>query len=189
MRTFDKLRPCNMCLNARFDDELTESNDFSSYMIGSATKGNCITFSSGGGKPPVIEFRIWNEYSSVFEIVGSFTPKFCPNCGREITEYSDDFEAFPPQQRKECRNRIRKFSVKRPDISYMALIAMSRFTDLVKSEEHFMRDQERDDFIKLIAMNSLKINQYSPTVADAVYFCDGFEKGFNEGKCFINPEL
>lgn len=87
MRMFRKTRPCVMCVNARNDSRLTERNDFSSFMIGSSKKGSCITFSSGGGKSPVIEFRMWDDVLCVFNIIGTYNPKFCPNCGRKIDEY------------------------------------------------------------------------------------------------------
>ena len=81
--------PCGKCFNARFDDELTDENDFGSYTIGESEKGYRMTYNSGYGKPPRIEFDVWNESCRRWDTVGVYFPKCCPDCGREITEYDE----------------------------------------------------------------------------------------------------
>lgn len=81
--------PCGKCFNARFNDELTDENDFASYTIGQSEKGYRMTYNSGYGKPPRIEFDAWNESCTRWDTVGVYFPKCCPECGREITEYDE----------------------------------------------------------------------------------------------------
>lgn len=79
--------PCGKCFNSRFDDDLTDENDFASYTIGYPDKNYRMMYSSGYGKPPRIEFDTWSEESKQWITVGVYFPKCCPECGREITEY------------------------------------------------------------------------------------------------------
>ena len=81
--------PCGMCFNSRFDDELTDENDFASYSIGHPDKNYRMMYTSGYGKPPRIEFDAWNESCRRWDTVGVYFPKCCPECGREITEYNE----------------------------------------------------------------------------------------------------
>lgn len=82
--------PCVKCFNARFNDELTDENDFGSYTVGQSEKNYRMTYSSGYGEPPRIEFDAWNESCTRWETVGVYFPKCCPECGREITEYEEN---------------------------------------------------------------------------------------------------
>lgn len=77
-------KPCYMCDNARLNDELADDNDFSSITL-HTMKNYRLMYSSGYGKPPRLEFEIWNgdHWSTVCE----YYPKYCPNCGRQIVEY------------------------------------------------------------------------------------------------------
>lgn len=81
--------PCGKCFNARFNDEITDENDFASYTVGQSEKGYRMTYNSGYGKPPRIEFDAWNESCTSWDTVGVYFPKCCPECGREITEYNE----------------------------------------------------------------------------------------------------
>lgn len=81
--------PCRKCYNARFDDELTDENDFGSYTVGQSEKNYRMIYSSGHGKPPRIEFDSWSEECKRWLTVGVYFPGYCPECGREITEYDD----------------------------------------------------------------------------------------------------
>lgn len=76
---------CFMCNNALTDDFLDDENDLSYYGLGYADKGFCIRLVSGDRKPVRIIFEQWicNQWSTV----GVYYPKFCPECGRKITEY------------------------------------------------------------------------------------------------------
>lgn len=81
--------PCSKCYNARFDDELTDENDGSSFTIGDSEKNYRMMYSAGCGKPPRIEFDAWNEQRKEWQTVGMYHPKHCPECGREIIEYPE----------------------------------------------------------------------------------------------------
>lgn len=80
--------PCRSCYNARFDDELTDENDFSSKTIGTADNDYRMMYSSGYGKPPRLQFDAWNDKRKEWMTVGLYYPKHCPECGREINEYT-----------------------------------------------------------------------------------------------------
>lgn len=77
---------CRMCFNARLDNELTDENDFSAVSIGDSVNGYRLMLCSGWGKPPRIESEKWNDNMGWFKI-GEYNFKYCPNCGRKITEY------------------------------------------------------------------------------------------------------
>lgn len=81
-----ELKPCYMCDSARLNDELTDDNDFFSTVLDSTEKYR-IMYSSGYGKPPRLEFEIWNEKH--WSTVSRYYPKYCINCGRPILEYGD----------------------------------------------------------------------------------------------------
>lgn len=81
--------PCAKCYNARFDSELTDENDFSSYTIGCVDEGFRMMYSTGYGKRPRIEFDKWSEENKQWLTVGKYFPRHCPECGREITEYPE----------------------------------------------------------------------------------------------------
>lgn len=82
-RIFDFCKYCFDC-TCDPDGELTPENDFSSRSIGTSTEGHRITFSAGWGKPPRIESEYWN--GKIWVTVSSYTPEFCPNCGRKINK-------------------------------------------------------------------------------------------------------
>lgn len=84
--------PCGKCYNSRFDCELTDDNDFSSYTIGCSEKNYRMLYSSGHGQPPRILFESWNEEQKQWITVGKYFPKHCPDCGREINEYKEGRE-------------------------------------------------------------------------------------------------
>lgn len=77
---------CKYCFDCTCDPdgELTPENDFSSCPIGTSTEGHRIMFSAGWGRPPRIESEYWN--GKVWVTVSSYTPEFCPNCGRKINK-------------------------------------------------------------------------------------------------------
>ena len=84
----DVIKPCDMCNNARIDDDLTNENDYSAISVGKSAKGNRIMLCSGDGKPPRIEFEEWNDKAGWGKIA-EYRPRYCPNCGRKIVEYND----------------------------------------------------------------------------------------------------
>lgn len=85
----EKLFPCEMCYNARLDDELTDDNDGSYISVGQVGKGFRIMIGSGGGKPVRLLFEMWNEKAEIWEPVGQYYPNYCPNCGRHLIEYEE----------------------------------------------------------------------------------------------------
>lgn len=82
--------PCFMCNNARVDDELTEENDLSYHCVGESHENFRILIGSGDGKPMRILFEEW--CGKCWVPIGVYEPKFCPNCGRELTEYRKNGE-------------------------------------------------------------------------------------------------
>lgn len=79
---------CPKCFNARVDPdgELTDDNDFSSFSIGTSGRDYRIMYSSGYGKPPRLEVEKHDDKLG-WTKVAEYRPKYCPECGREITEY------------------------------------------------------------------------------------------------------
>lgn len=81
------LQPCHMCMSAANTEGLTEDNDLSYFSIGDTLKDYRILIGSGDGKAPRILFE--QKGSKGMDLVGIYYPKYCPNCGRKITEYQD----------------------------------------------------------------------------------------------------
>ena len=96
---------CHFCYNAHvwakepkteedyFDEGLNDSNDFGSSTIGvscSLPNGSPhqIYINSGAGKATNIEVCEW--YNGRWHTVGVYYPKFCPECGRPLDEYTID---------------------------------------------------------------------------------------------------
>lgn len=78
---------CRVCLDASVCNELTVENDLSYYSIGNAPEEkHRMMIRSGAGKPLAI---LVEEYDDVFGwlTIAQYTPKFCPECGRELVEY------------------------------------------------------------------------------------------------------
>lgn len=84
------IKPCSFCFSAAFDSELDELNDYGSRTIGKMPHDYRLMFSSGCGLPPRIEFDEYDYDIKEWRLrLGSYFPKFCPECGRKITEYQD----------------------------------------------------------------------------------------------------
>ena len=79
--------PCSFCLNAYFDDELNDDNDFSSFTIGGGLSDNRIMLSVGDGKPLRITSESYDYEYRGWIVNSIYYPKFCPECGRQIIEY------------------------------------------------------------------------------------------------------
>lgn len=77
---------CRFCHNATVDGDLTSENDFSSCGIGSMDKGYLMYLSTGGGRPTELEVFRWNVTNQRNDLIGSYRPKFCPECGRKLVE-------------------------------------------------------------------------------------------------------
>ena len=94
---------CKYCFNAHvynnlvheeddfFEAGLDNSNDMCSITIGNSSSKHQMYFNSGNGKPCHIEICEWkdNGYHGKpgWATVGIYYPKFCPECGRPLTEY------------------------------------------------------------------------------------------------------
>ena len=82
------LKPCSMCNNAKVDDELNSDCDLSYFVVGRCKHGFRILLGSGGGSPVRLIFERNNGDS--WNTVGIYFPSFCPNCGRELSEYEKE---------------------------------------------------------------------------------------------------
>lgn len=69
-----------------FDEGLHDENDGSSSSIGHCTLNYRILFNSGRGQACNVEISRWNTKTGWIPIAQYF-PKFCPECGRPLTEY------------------------------------------------------------------------------------------------------
>lgn len=94
--------PCDMCLSARVDPELNDNNDFSAYLIGCAQVGHRFMLCSGSNRPVRIDYEIYDEEHSVWNLYGNYYPKYCPNCGRLLSEYLIDNRGRNFKERGEC---------------------------------------------------------------------------------------
>lgn len=86
-------RPCHMCDSAFVNEELTRYDDLSYVSLGNFFLGYRAIIRSGDGKPVEILIEQWND--QVWEEVGRYRPKFCPNCGRELVE-NQQFKPLDP---------------------------------------------------------------------------------------------
>lgn len=97
---------CKYCFNARVEAELTpdsyepiltDVNDLSIHVIGDSADGNRIAFVSGAGKPIRLEIETLcspvaytpDNCEKRWVTVGRYFPKFCPECGRKLDEYTE----------------------------------------------------------------------------------------------------
>lgn len=77
---------CGKCLNSKIDSEMSANFDFSSFTIGKLEDGFRIMYESGGTEPPRVIFERWIEECKMWACVGTYYPKYCPECGRSIIE-------------------------------------------------------------------------------------------------------
>ncbi len=86
---------CRFCFNSRiytpsddpFEKPLTDENDFGAFCVGDCDKDYCLMINTGYGKPQNITVQRWNEKSHMWEDIGIYKPKHCPECGRLLDEY------------------------------------------------------------------------------------------------------
>lgn len=76
---------CGMCDSAFTNPELSSDNDLSYSSIGTHEDGYRMLLRSGWGKPVVILSEKWRGGIG-WQTIGCYQPKFCPNCGRSLTE-------------------------------------------------------------------------------------------------------
>lgn len=100
IKTYDKDKAyCRFCFNSRvyepteeelrdpFASEFTDENDFASRVVGHSCCGHAMYLSSGAGQSLRFEVMAYNDKIGENQMVGIYSPKFCPECGRAITEY------------------------------------------------------------------------------------------------------
>ena len=100
------MKECPFCFNAYvhtrrpremdnyYDGELTDANDFSSSTIGASADNICMYLNSGNEVPTNIEVCKWvsslddSPHTGRWHTVAKYYPKFCPECGRKLDEYT-----------------------------------------------------------------------------------------------------
>lgn len=80
---------CRWCSSCRTDHNLTNENDFHAGTVGMTTPKYQIMIESGNNDAPRIEFNRWNESDQMWHTIGAYYPKYCPECGRKITEWPE----------------------------------------------------------------------------------------------------
>lgn len=80
----DEVKACGMCVNAYVDPELDSDHDLSYFGIGSCAKPYRMLLRSGASRPT--EILIERHFDDGWIPIGSYEPKYCPNCGRELIE-------------------------------------------------------------------------------------------------------
>lgn len=87
----ESIIPCGMCDNAFVNPELRPDNDLSYFTLGDSVDGKRMMFRSGDGKPVQIIVEEFDRKSMQWGLIGYYTPKFCPNCGRKLVENERSF--------------------------------------------------------------------------------------------------
>ena len=77
---------CPKCMNAYVEPELEPDCDFSSRSVGEANPGYRMMLNSGARRKTHISLERWNENHQQWETEGFYIPKYCPECGRKLTE-------------------------------------------------------------------------------------------------------
>lgn len=101
--------PCEFCMNAKFDDYLTDETDSASYSIGECEDGFRMMLTTGHRQPVRIEVEQWNEKWKRWVTIGIFYPKRCPVCGRLIDEFSNEKNRNRKDGRGPIKNRENEF--------------------------------------------------------------------------------
>lgn len=75
---------CDFCRNANTCDELNHDNDLSYIPCGSTDEKTRLLFKSGDARPT--ELLVERRGEKRWELIGHFTPNYCPFCGRLLFE-------------------------------------------------------------------------------------------------------
>ena len=86
-----RLIPCGMCDNAFVNPELSKDNDLSYVTVGKCMAKMRMMVRSGDGKSTQIIVERYDPVSGWY-LAGSYRPRFCPNCGRELVENRKEIE-------------------------------------------------------------------------------------------------
>lgn len=100
--------PCDFCTNGRTHEELNDDNDYGSHTIDGyriEDQGYRLMLTYGWGKPLRIEADVWNDKRKEWSLhVLQYYPKFCPECGRRLSEYGAEGDIlqnrFPHRREK-----------------------------------------------------------------------------------------
>lgn len=79
--------PCYMCDSARVSPDLKDGYDFSSISVGVTYDRERFMLESGNRSAVALRFEKFNDQYGKWYSCGSYYPKYCPNCGRELSEY------------------------------------------------------------------------------------------------------
>lgn len=77
---------CKYCNNSSVDPSLTPDNDLSYCSIGVCDKGTNMFIRTGNTKRTSIVVHRWDKKTDKNIIVGIYDMKYCPECGRKLTE-------------------------------------------------------------------------------------------------------
>lgn len=80
-------KPCALCDNALLNDDLNAGNDYACRSIGDMPARQRLMLCTGGSRPLRIEYEAFNDQYGIWQTLGIYYPKCCPECGREIYEY------------------------------------------------------------------------------------------------------
>ena len=102
--------PCDFCRNGRNDEDLSDDNDYGSISIDGyriEDRGIRLMLTYGWGKPLRIETDVWNDKRKEWSLhVLQYYPKFCPECGRRLSEYGAEGDILQnrfPHRKKESK--------------------------------------------------------------------------------------
>ena len=98
---------CQFCDNGRTNEDLSDDTDYGSATINGIRyddKEYRLMLSYGWGKPTRVELDVWNDKRQEWSLhVLQYYPKFCPECGRRLSEYGvkgDELQSKFPHHRK-----------------------------------------------------------------------------------------
>lgn len=81
-------QPCYMCDSVWVSFNLEDGFDCSAIVVGdTASMSKRFMICSGNNQPVHLRFEIFDTEFKRWVLSGRYYPKFCPNCGRELSEY------------------------------------------------------------------------------------------------------
>lgn len=84
----EKVKDCDYCSTAFTDERLDPETDFQSIPVGDCNEGFSVYLDTGVANHPPISIKVymWRDDLRQNITVATFTPHFCPMCGRKIVE-------------------------------------------------------------------------------------------------------
>lgn len=77
---------CRVCCNANVERELNADNDLSYIGVGITAKGYGMFIRSGDSRPTALVVSGWDKSLERNVDIGIYEMKYCPECGRNLTE-------------------------------------------------------------------------------------------------------